>query len=150
MATATRLPLSWAGAVMADPGGTTMAAPATFCRSAATTATFEPAAAAKIGGVLPTAPRSTPPAFTASSSGGPEGNCAQVTLYGSLSSSPAAARSTCEPAFWSPILRVIPEPPEAEPVEPPPAVLPHAASTAATPNAPSSRAALPIIVSPPG
>ncbi len=69
---------------------------------AATTVTFDPAAAAKIGGVLPTPPMSMAFALAASRSGGPEVNCDQVILYLTPVSWPAARSRTCDPAFWSP------------------------------------------------
>lgn len=64
--------------MIADPLGTRIADPLALCRYAATILIFEPAAAAKTGGVLPTPPMSTAPALTASSSGGPEVNCENV------------------------------------------------------------------------
>ena len=64
---------------------------------------FDPAAAAKTGGVLPTPPKSREPALMASRIGGPEVNWAQVTLYLTSLSWPAAVRSACSPVpFWSP------------------------------------------------
>src|SRR6202161_3766993 len=64
--------------------------------------TFEPAAAAKIGGVLPTAPMSMAPALAASSSGGPLVNVDQAMWYGVPLSRPAAVSRDWDPPFWSP------------------------------------------------
>jgi len=72
LATATRLPLRSARVLTADPFGTSTASPEAEARPAEMMAIFPPAAALKIGGVLPTPPTSTAPAFAASSSGGPE------------------------------------------------------------------------------
>jgi hypothetical protein len=55
-------------------------------RATLTTAIFAFAAAAKIGGVFPTRPRSIAPAEAASSSGGPEVKVAHSILYGVPSS----------------------------------------------------------------
>lgn len=62
---------SW-GFVSFELFGTRMASPLDVPWKAATTVIFEPAPAAKTGGVLPTPPMSTALALTASSSGGPE------------------------------------------------------------------------------
>jgi hypothetical protein len=56
-------------------------------------AIFALAAAAKIGGVLPTRPMWTPPAEMASSSGGPDVKVDHSILYGRSSSRPAAVSS---------------------------------------------------------
>ena len=59
-----------------EPLGTTMAWPPTPSLRP-TMEIFDPAAAAKIGGVLPTAPKSREPALMASRIGGPEVNWAR-------------------------------------------------------------------------
>jgi hypothetical protein len=64
------------------------------------------AAAAKIGGVLPTAPMSIAPADAASRSGGPEVKVAHSILYGVSLSRFAAVSSDFAPPFWSPTFSV--------------------------------------------
>src|SRR5882757_2294269 len=102
LATAMVLPRRSASPAMLEPLGTSSASP-TVARSAATMAMLPLAAAEKIGGVLPTCPTSIALALAASSIGGPEVNMDHCTWYGTLSSWPAARRSTCTlPPFWSP------------------------------------------------
>src|SRR5690348_10586872 len=74
LATAIRLPFRPARSWIGELFGTRIAEPAGFEYVAATSRIRLPAAAAKIGGVSPTAPTSMAPAFSASSSGGPEVN----------------------------------------------------------------------------
>lgn len=79
-ATAMDLPLSSSGFRSDEFFGTRMASPLDVPCQAATTETFEPAPAAKTGGVLPTPPMSTALALTASRRGGPEVNVDHLIL----------------------------------------------------------------------
>ena len=73
-ATAIFRPFRPARSVIGEFFGTRIAAPVGLEYVAATRVSRLPAAAAKIGGVSPTPPRSMAPALSASSSGGPEVN----------------------------------------------------------------------------
>ena len=73
-ATATFLPFSCSTEVIVESPGTTMASPTPPYVAAWTALNLLLAAAAKIGGVLPTPPTWMAPEFIASSSGGPEVN----------------------------------------------------------------------------
>ena len=61
--------------------------------------TFALDAAPKIGGVLPVIAKSILPAVAASIWGGPDVNVENTTLYGRLSSAPAARNSDSVPPF---------------------------------------------------
>src|SRR4051794_29328388 len=80
-----------------------MASLVTFPLAELTMAILALAAAAKIGGVLPTAPMSIAPPEAASSSGGPDVNVDHSILYGAFSSPAAVSSAFCDP-FWSPPL----------------------------------------------
>ena len=67
---------------MGESFGTTIASPLPPIVAPETTSILLLAAAANSGGVLPTPPRSMAPAFSASSSGGPEVNDFHSILYG--------------------------------------------------------------------
>src|ERR1051326_4702210 len=68
---------------------------------------FSPPDAANTGGASPTPPMSTAPVLMACTMVGPEVKSDQLTLNGSLSSRPAAARMAWAPVpFWSPTLSV--------------------------------------------
>src|ERR1700742_1706442 len=71
-----------------------------------TTLTFALLAAPKIGGVLPVIAKSILPADNASTCGGPDVKVENATLYGRLSSWPAARSSDSVPPFWSPTCNV--------------------------------------------
>src|SRR6476620_9839037 len=91
---------------MSESLGTTIASPLAPMVAPETTSRLLFAAAANSGGVLPTPPRSMAPAFSASSSGGPDVKDFQSILWGVLPISPAAFRRAWEPPFWSPTSRV--------------------------------------------
>src|ERR1700733_14291906 len=100
-------PLSCATECTDDPLGTRSAEAAGLPTVAATTAIFEPPAAAKTGGASPTAPMSIEPEPIACSMGGPEVKSDQSALNGSLLMSPAAVSRAWEPdPAWSPMCRV--------------------------------------------
>ena len=73
-ATATFLPFRSATLVIGESLGTTIVSPLAPIVAPETTSILLLAAAANSGGVLPTPPMSMAPAFSASSSGGPEVN----------------------------------------------------------------------------
>src|SRR5436305_1311946 len=87
--------------------GTTIASWSPSVVRAPTITMFSPPDAANTGGESPTPPMSTAPVLMACTIVGPEVKSDQLTLNGSLSSRPAAARMAWAPVpFWSPTLSV--------------------------------------------
>lgn len=99
MPTAIFLPRRSSTARIEESAWTSTLSPLPLPSYAETTLIFALEAAPKIGGVFPVIAKSILPAVAASTCGGPEVKVEKETLYGRLSSAPAARSSDSVPPF---------------------------------------------------